>query len=484
MIPAAPKSCQDGTPTRPETKFRFFGLLPPEIRREIYLLATPARVVFVDEDGYGSEEWHRKLDDFRETCQTTPVQFKLHPDIAYFAHNWCPRIWSSLRSQTQRTLDDYGFSTTARRHQPWVPTEDVPEIPSAWLTENPDHAWDMTRSASLSSRAPIPAFLHVCTESRQMLQAYGYRLSFATRTHGPRTWFHFGRDTLYITNHAWSDPSLLSGGEWDVGLFRPADLLRVERLALRGVQLLALEPRNIADLLRLIPNLKDLFFVSWGIEDFPCRLSSANWDPVQLTEPRDHCVCLALDEADIIPSVAASNINYDEATYHLLKDFKEEDTAQNHLPYFDYFALQLKQAIYNELREAISEKPELTPCRWNVPRMQIALVCPREMADDFFARRRRFWNRFLDTKSRLARGRKSKLKAAKEQIQTPSEFQDVGEAYLRAHEPDECERWEFHLAHHAIYDHWYREDFTLPITREELWWLTKAVVCPPRYDIL
>ncbi|KAI0108774.1 hypothetical protein F4776DRAFT_657354 [Hypoxylon sp. NC0597] len=301
----ARKVDQLGTSSRSETEFHFFGCLPPEIRREIYILATPPRVVPVEEDGYESEEWRLKFEEFKETCRTTPVHFKLHPDIAYFAHNWAPRISSSLRSHTQRNLEAHGFTSTANRYQPWAPTEDVPEISSPWLTDNPKYAWDMTRSAYLSSRAPIPPFLHVCTESREMLKSYGYELAFGTRTHEPRTWFHFGRDTLYIRQNLSDETELLSGTIWDIGLFRPADLLRVKRLAVDDGSWIGTHARA-SRLLLSIPNLEDLFLVQWSADHITNHLLDSKCDP------RDHYVCLRVDEADIIPSVAASRLDPDK----------------------------------------------------------------------------------------------------------------------------------------------------------------------------
>ncbi|KAI1407933.1 hypothetical protein F5Y13DRAFT_182948 [Hypoxylon sp. FL1857] len=463
--------------TKSETEFRFFGCLPPEIRRQIYILATPPRVVLVEEDGRDSEEWEWKRDEFTETCRTTPIQFKVHPEIAYFAHNWCPEIGSSLRSHTQRTLEAYGFTSTARRYQPWVPTEHVPEIPSTWLADHPNHAWDLTRSACLSSCAPIPPFLHVCNESRETLKSYGYQLSFGTRTHGPRTWFHFERDTLYIRHNYSGEPELLSGATWDVGLFRPADLLRVKRLALKdGSWIASRVPAEISNILRLIPNLNDLFLVQWDHFDIAESLFGCvcNLQPI---DPGDHSVCVRIDEADFIPSIASYRIDQDKYTYNRLKSFKirhKQGLSPGQPSYFDYEAIRCRQTLYNVLRGAISRTPDLKSRRWNVPQVKFTLVCSREMADRFFTRRHRFWNRFLDTKNRLAQGKRSKLDGLKGKFDTSTEFQD----------PDEYESWEFHYVHHRMYDCWYREDFTLPVTRDELWWLTEATVSPPRYDIL
>ena len=49
------------------------------------------------------------------------------------------------------------------------------------------HLWETTRIGRFFSSNPIPILLHVCRESRDLLQGYGYRLAFSTRTSGPLT---------------------------------------------------------------------------------------------------------------------------------------------------------------------------------------------------------------------------------------------------------------------------------------------------------
>lgn len=61
------------------TTFHSFPLLPSELRRKIYMMATPPRVV----DIYEFIEVGFK--DFVEECRTTPVQIKLDPSLTYFA---------------------------------------------------------------------------------------------------------------------------------------------------------------------------------------------------------------------------------------------------------------------------------------------------------------------------------------------------------------------------------------------------------------
>ncbi|XDG05490.1 hypothetical protein ABKA04_005105 [Annulohypoxylon sp. FPYF3050] len=358
MDRAVPITHQPSATPQNEAKFHLFNLLPPELRREIYILATPPRVVNVQEVGACSEAWYERLEKFAETCRTTLIQFRLHPDLAYFAHNWRPSIASKLRSHNQLPLEAYGFTSTKGRYQPWIPTDDTPEIPSTWLASHPDTAWAMTRDASLYSPAPIPPFLHVCSESREMLKKYGYQLAFGTRTDEPHTWFHFERDILSIRFVSSELPNVLVNEGWDIGLFRPK----------------------------------------------------------------------------------------------LMSDNGNGPTHQ-----------------------------------WNVPRVRLVHTCTLEKADYIFSERRKLWKQFNATKTRLARGRISKLRAKNEQSKKIPEYMDVGEAFLRANGPDHDEERQFFLANDMSSpwprlhgDYYNRGNFTLPVCEEELWWLNSAVLFPPR----
>ncbi|KAI1204709.1 uncharacterized protein F4807DRAFT_454430 [Annulohypoxylon truncatum] len=473
-----------GVTPKSEAKFHLFGLLPREIRREIYILATPPRVVCVEEVGRESAAWYDKLEEFTETCRTTPIQFKLHPDLLYFAHNWAPAIASRLRSHNQPLLEAYGFTSTKDRYLPWVPTEDTPEIPSTWLADHPKVAWIMARSASLYSSAPIPPFLHVWSESREMLKSYGYQLVFGTRTDEPRTWFHFERDTLLISYVSPEIENVLVGEGWDVSLFRPMDLQRVKRLALRsGFSAMQDSYGGTSDLLtilRLLPNLNDLFFVQRSDGTAcGCRAST-------VVNTRDYHVCVSVDEADFIPQLSEF-YDYVDSPYSDLKAFKSrnrEGSALSHCRYFDYAAIHTRRRICSERSKLMSSTHNNTTQRWNVPRMQLTHVCSLEGAEAIFSKRRQFWNQFVATKNRLARGRISRLNTLKGESQNIPGYMDVGEAFLRAHEPDEDEQRQFYIAHYNLPCYCMQRKFTLPVSREGLWWLTEAVVLPPRFDIL
>lgn len=493
MDHAVPTTHQPSATPQNEAKFHLFNLLPPELRREIYILATPPRVVNVQEVGAYSGAWYERLEKFTETCRTTLIQFRLHPDLAYFADNWRPSITSKLRSHNQLPLEAYGFTSTKGPYQPWIPTDDTPDIPSTWLASHPDTAWTMTRDASLYSPAPIPPLLHVCSESREMLKKYGYQLAFDTRTDEPHTWFHFERDILSIRFVSSALPNVLVNEGWDIGLFRPVDLLRVKRLAIKnGFQTVA---RNgdwiISDtsrMMRLVPNLKDLFFVVWDPDDVVHNTD----EPIN---PRDHHICIPVDELDFMPLLSRRYEDYSShAIYHRIKTFKKRNGPGSNLsrfPYFDYAINRFRNSLHNYRQTLMSNNGNGSTHQWDVPRVHLVHTCTLGKADYIFSERCKLWKQFNATKRRLARGRISKLRAKNEESKKIPEYMDIGEAFLGANGPDHDEERQFFLANDMSSpwprlhgDYYNRGNFTLPVCEEELWWLNSAVVFPPRFDIL
>ena len=230
--------------------------------------------------GFKEDYFFNKID---QELHDNFTQIQLHPELAYFAHNWRNKI-PIYTSHIQTTLEIWGFTSPNGPYQPWPPTEETPEIPLHWLAEQPQVAFELIRKSYFFSEAPIPSVLHTCVESRQVLLKLGYQLAFSTRSHGPRTWFHFGRDRLYLAEtsprayyyprhscyHSWTCrvetdyKQLLSGAHWDVGQFAPKDLIRVQRLVLgRGYRVQHVLTEEIASLLPLLPNLEELFLEEW-----------------------------------------------------------------------------------------------------------------------------------------------------------------------------------------------------------------------------
>ncbi|EXL72031.1 hypothetical protein FOPG_12386 [Fusarium oxysporum f. sp. conglutinans race 2 54008] len=112
-----------------------FQNLPPEIRHEIYLLATPARVVHLKAKFVNVDE-----------CYTL---WRVSSYQGAFCH------WRQSKNYENRVR------------------------------------------VYFYSNAPIPVLLHTCFESRDFLIKMGYQLAFKTKSHGPRTWFNYDRDVLF-----------------------------------------------------------------------------------------------------------------------------------------------------------------------------------------------------------------------------------------------------------------------------------------------
>ncbi|KAG9498428.1 hypothetical protein J7337_009233 [Fusarium musae] len=248
-------------------EFRYFLALPLELRQEIYRLATPPRFVEV------RRSTEQDYDEFAEHIRATPNAIRLDESLTHFSFNWRSQIPSRTK---QRTLERYGFSSTKSPYQPWNVSKLAPQISLDWLSENPAYAWELCREGHMFSNAPIPALLHTCRESRDHLIKRGYQLAFRTRSHGPRTWFNFETDVLFISQgDDWGTKHrMLSGCVWDIGQFHPIDMQKVKRIALdnsTGSLYLShpsFSERNykfsdLSSVLRLFQHLKELLLVEW-----------------------------------------------------------------------------------------------------------------------------------------------------------------------------------------------------------------------------
>lgn len=286
------------------TTFHQFPQLPYELQRYIYILATPPRIVHVRESfpldnkdelkkEWSKPEFRDDYEAFKERYRVKPLP-RLHPDLAYFASNWATAGPFPAGAQTR--LEQFGF-TAPSRELSGPETERVPQIEPIWLERHLAAAFELLRESHLYSQAPIPPLLHTCRESRTTLMHFGYQLAFGTRTHGARTWFHFGSDILYLHERRidrddaagriperwlnpepqWTYSKLLSGVEWDIGQFDPKDLRRIQRIILaptcgwdREIRKL---PRDLGSFLPLLPCLEELYFQAWGPHDIRTSFS-------------------------------------------------------------------------------------------------------------------------------------------------------------------------------------------------------------------
>ncbi|KAI0856167.1 hypothetical protein F4860DRAFT_493926 [Xylaria cubensis] len=401
--------------------FYQFSLLPFELRCMIYLFASPPRFVHV-------QEHHEDCEAFGERFGTSVVQVKLHPSIAYFAHNWRdripwpPRPWREYYRHHQLTLDMFGFDCPRPKHQPWESTEEVPAIPHHFLSENPEVAWEFLRTGSFYSTAPIPTLLHVTRESRQFLIDQGYELAFRTRTCGPRVWFNFKTDILYIGRYydewpSFSVKSLLSGnGSWDIGQFDPLDFKKVRRLALQSSGDVASPSRvggveEISGVLELFTDVEELFLEEHGLCD---EISGRAWRSKQLNG-RSLWSYTPVVEVDILSSLLGHQISaYSTGPDHGdLRAYKEDNMGDG-TRYFVDLAHKFERKLTSRRDELLSHKLRTW---WRIPKVNIVYIGHQSMCETIFKLRWISWNRFQVAKE--AQSRSNAAEEAQRSIDVP-----------------------------------------------------------------
>ncbi|KKZ66356.1 hypothetical protein EMCG_07857 [[Emmonsia] crescens] len=440
-------------PSSPKT-FHPFPRFPPEIRRVIYLLATPPRLV--------------KLDEYPEPNRTTydeflasfgdkvpiPGNLKIHPSLAYFAQNWrnhipvnnnsnnnpprecwnvdVPRNPGSPRNiysssalppappPLQTTLDSYGFSSSKPPYRPWTPTADVPEISAPWLADQPKLAWHFTRESILYSTAPIPPLLHTCVESRQVLMDYGYELAFRTRTAGPRTWFCFRDDVLYLRLWWSGVGEVLDGGQWNVGQLDAVDLRRVRRLALLyGAD--AYDERaavKACQALRLFSGVEELFLAQKSLEWTWCSeldvtskgVEGGEEEEEEEEERGDAWGWVECDVADALDRTLCWMSNLYCTGYDSRLLIRYEKAHNGDLSGFLDESLEMYETLLRQERDRVirlegqaatssasssssssSSSYYIPSPSWKMPSLKLVTLGPKPMLRQLLACRKRYW---------------------------------------------------------------------------------------------
>ncbi|KAF4993602.1 hypothetical protein FGRMN_6320 [Fusarium graminum] len=192
-------------------EFHLFPRVPRELRSMIYMLATPPRVVHIQER---TEDY----DNFIASWNARRRLIEIDPALMHFARNWNGHM-PSLASNS-------GMSASAKL--------------LSYIHRGPAVAWHFVRKGYIYSNAPIPPLLHTCRESRTELKQAGYELTFRTRSAEPRTWFNYTRDHLYLEEDnplwvggqtdAWN--MLTNNSNWDYGQLNPDDMKKVRKLVL------------------------------------------------------------------------------------------------------------------------------------------------------------------------------------------------------------------------------------------------------------
>ncbi|KAK0732261.1 hypothetical protein B0H67DRAFT_640554 [Lasiosphaeris hirsuta] len=365
------------------TTFHPFPRLPAELRRQIYLEATQPRFVHIRA---GS------LVELTEQDEENDLS-----DLEAFTAHLAP--WNLNFDPSLTRLTSYGFSTTRRARQPWPPTRQHPEVPPHLLCAQPRAAWQMTRLHALYSAAPIPPLLHTCAESRLVLAQHGYELAFRTRSAGPRTWFRFGTDVLYLPKLPcnWNDADARDDetGAWDL---HPDDLARVRRLALENVDLGA-HCSDASSAPRLCPNVQQLFAVEdrWACRETRNWLLYGTWGGA--AAPGEGVwEWIECDEADALsyPSlqlggepilgIGLHSVGYESLNLWQWKRMHRGDSTG----FFEHYANTIKARLREGLERVMREEGGgVKP--WNIPAVKLVVVGKPSAIKEVCKARERYW---------------------------------------------------------------------------------------------
>ncbi|KAI3329277.1 hypothetical protein HD806DRAFT_482389 [Xylariaceae sp. AK1471] len=325
--------------------------------------------------------------------------------------------------------------------------------------------------------------LHVARESRQVLLDSGYELAFRTRTHGPRIWFNFKKDILYIDRTYHDDQDLfylLSGNQyWDIGQYQPADLKRVRRIALgkAGRRLGWFFDQTVHDMsniLQLFTGVEELFIDEQSPRQLVERFSRHKnmsgdqlWSHTSVLEV-DVLSCLIEDEYRV---ESTGYYNYD------LKVYKENNMGDGSR-YFVDTAGRFEEELVKRRDELVREE-SIAP--WKVPKVNIVYICYPWVLRQLFDWRWIMWNRFQRLKEEEARSKAAE--EARRSISVPSKLIYDQDDVNNLPPSPFTEKYRDDL---EVYEEAYRmayEDYAYENPREQHRWLMQATVAAPDHEI-
>ncbi|WYZ42047.1 hypothetical protein EsH8_V_000942 [Colletotrichum jinshuiense] len=445
--------------------FSLFRSLPPEIRQEIYLLATPPRVVSLNEQTKISYK------EFRNQLRTQTLRPEIHPDIEFFRVNWAaiiqtrvqnlanpPRLFSTPgHSFRPETLEFFGIVEGGHLQQPpRTPSKIGPGRSCHWMMDVPDIAWEFAREGYLYSQAPIPPLLHTCSDSRASLMRRGYELAFSTRSAGPRTWFNFHRDTLYLQyslSYRLATSSLLSPCPWDVGQFAPADLQRIRSLALERTtdseetSWLDPYPLNIevefSSILRLLGNVEELLLAEWTVDDI--ELSTMT----KKTTPERELVDMAYTSGDFIvvqaeiADAALCLFGPENWRYGVIwsgpggRHFKEFIEAGGSSEEYPEHQRRIQREWLKKQRDELIARDGVGNCKaWKIPNTTTVHVLPRALSEFLQKERESTVKELSDLKTMWASLKRS-THGSQHTPESRSHSGDLKEKFENDHWPEE-----------------------------------------------
>ncbi|KAF9762858.1 hypothetical protein IL306_003327 [Fusarium sp. DS 682] len=355
--------------------FHRFPELPSELRQEIYLHATPPRVV------------HVKSKFLR----------------------------SSLGDMLRMVLSPNNQSPTDVAH---------------WFEEEEKRARRLANKRRyFYSNAPIPVLLHTCVESRDFLMKMGYQITFGKGPNGARTWFHYDRDILLIQPRHGCVLDPLK----DYVQLKPRDATRVRRLALNGTAWLLYKLYQVKEsgeserwnsvyytspLCSLCSEIKDfmgleeLLLVDWTRNEFPATLKEDTDYPEKSPRKRHRYdtenlwKCVKVEDSSLLRTVYTRRpeILKGPDIYNPFDD--SPAPGLSHWGTFDTRIAQLKSRIIHCQNIPDGWKmPRITPVHLIDERQEEILQKKQKMEVDYLHKLRREWARTLEErKARLDAG--------------------------------------------------------------------------------
>ena len=367
-------------------EFTLFPKLPLDLRVYIWRMTVNfERVVHVYEDIEEPDSDSDETDSDEDGDEDEDLFSNTSPEEVKNRGFWS--------NHGQKQLEAYGF--TSSRPKPELPN-DIQQTHTAKLL------WETTRVGEFCSTGPMPVLLHVCRESRQLLQSYGYELTFSTRTAPARTWFNLQSDILHLREGSvpeYSSP-ILDGGMWNLGQFSRQDLDRVRKLSLSlntfDYWYGGTVPVALHKAVQMCGNLKELLIVEIDLDRGEEHSRSAYWDAQG-------------DEVVVDLSVEEFWGHRPGWTPGRWNDWDQYNPSRPFISDFDRLESSYAD-ISKDIEGQFRHQPSFFPDRkeWSTPTVRFVMLAARHKVAKFM-RSREAYGRYIDNMywKKVAEGRKS-----------------------------------------------------------------------------
>jgi len=170
----------------------------------------------------------------------------------------------------------------------------------------------------ISSNSPVPPLLQVCRESRETMKAAGYALAFPTDDMGPRVWFNFDFDFLYLCKEYLN---YTSNYRVDYPHIKPysstaTDLRRVKKLAVQETIPTGMTPLpEWVDCIAAKLDTDSIITTFGQLEDLLIVESREHWHLSKRDQDADLLGYVVMDVADFFVACSLGLANYVDFIY-------------------------------------------------------------------------------------------------------------------------------------------------------------------------